>query len=293
MRRVPLDLLPCREKGIFLIQHADEPLLGHDVFHRGIVALMDADGLSDLLRAQHQSGRTQCLHGGDSRLRHGKTCKRTGQLRHASVAIDRLLQGKVMRTPPLDVGGVAEGAAHDRARTLLRIGACVLQHRYVEVEEGHAHPFSDQFFEARVAGVDEYGDTGGKQFRPSGGDRKVLAVRPPKREGDELTLTFQIVHLGLRNRGVAGGTPDRRRALSVGTSPLREVEKRALRGPSRFVVDRAIRAAPVDRQTQPPPQCLIPALDLGADLQALLNKRGASQLLGGKAELPLHQSLGR
>ena len=196
----------------------------------------------------------------------------TGQLSrrggHLAVAPDYHLEREVMRIPPLHVGRVAEGAAHHRACTLLRVGLRVRQQRHVEAEQRHADALANELRVTGIGGMHEDGDAGRQQFRASRGDGQDIAVFQAERQRDELALALKIVQLGLRDGGAALGAPDRRRFLAIGQPLFVEVDEGELRRAPRKVVDGAIGIIPVDRQPQSLPQGLIVPLGLFAHLQA-------------------------
>src|SRR5579859_8092021 len=116
--------------------------------------------------------------------------------------------------------------------------------------------------------MDEDGDAGGQQFWPRGGDGQDTAILEP--EGQRCKLCWQgfVINLGLRDGGLAFGTPERRRHLGVGQPVLVELNEGPLRDALRLRGDGRVAISPIDAQAKSPPDGLETVLSLLDQLQA-------------------------
>ena len=168
--------------GPLLAAVADVPLPGGDDL-QGLVALLEEVGLAHRLGglAAHLAGGGQLGHqglaGGVGGLAgHGGVhlAARLGgdPVRGLSLDAPVLAQDGAQRqlqvSPPVDVGGVAEGAAHGDAGALVPLGGGVGQHRHLHAEDGGGHRGAEQGLEALVVGVGHQGHAGRQQLGTGG-----------------------------------------------------------------------------------------------------------------------------
>lgn len=137
-----------------------------------------------------------------------------------------------MGVPPLDVGGVAKGAAHHGAGSLVRLSGSIGEDRNLPSEGGHDCFSPHQAGIALVSGVDDDGDAGGQELgsRRRNGNRS--AAEEGERNRDELACSLQVFDLGLGNGGATLGAPDHGSFRAVGSILPHELEKGALCGPA-------------------------------------------------------------
>src|SRR5450755_544176 len=141
-----------------------------------------------------------------------------------------------MRAPPANVGGVAEGAAHDGTAALRGISQLIAKDRNLDARlprEGcglDACRRPDQVSIARIAWMDEDRNAGRQELRARSGDGQRPAILQAERERREERRQRDIIDLGLRDGGLALEAPERRRNLRIGESSLIELDKRPLRG---------------------------------------------------------------
>ena len=195
--RVPLQLLAA---GDHLVAHgrvpaavADVPLAAGDDLER-LVALLEelhrardgtdvADELAGLGEHARRSAPWRCApsrrrapRSAAGRLGRGDPLGRLAQ--QPAVAVDHRAVGQVELAPPLDVGEVAERAAHRDAGAAVHLGGRVREHRDLDVEQRRAHRRAEQRLVALVVGVRDERDAGRDQLGARGLDEDVVRRRP-------------------------------------------------------------------------------------------------------------------
>ena len=191
-----------------------------------------------------------------------------GLAQHAAVAADHRARRQLELAPPLDVGEVAERAAHRDAGALVGLGERVRQHGDLDVEQRRADRGAEQVLVALVVGVRDERDARGEQLGAGGLD----VDRRRRRRGGTRPGGRRPGSRGPRARPARprSGTS---RPTGPGASAWYASPRARLRRNACWATARARRddglvgVRPVDRQAEPAPQRL--ELPLVLDRQAL------------------------
>ena len=171
-----------------------------------------------------------------------------------TVAADDGACGQVEFAPPGDVGGVAEGADHRDAGSLVGLREFVGEHGHLDAEHRGGDGRAEQRLVALVARMRDQGDAADDQFRSGGVDEHVGVVgRGPRRVESELVVrtgAFAVLEFGLCDRGLEGDVPQRRRLHGVRLSAREVPEERTLGRPPGGLADGRVRHRPVDREAE-------------------------------------------
>ena len=205
--RVPRDARALREQRLLVRQQAHEPLARRHQLERAIALLVVLDHVLDRARLA-----VQRRAAAPSRCRPARAAARRcavraclsflpGELgvgavggvgvaalpalaaeldrREPPVALHDLAQRQPLLAPPLDVGGVAEGADHQDAGALLGVDLLGREDRHRHAEERRQRALAEERVVARVVRVRGDADAGRQQLGARGRDRE--ARRRPRR----------------------------------------------------------------------------------------------------------------
>ncbi len=188
--------------------HLDEPLLGHERFHRFAATIASADVVRVRLDFHHKSERGQIL---DYRLSCGESVHSlilAGVFVHKSVLADNLNHGQVVAQAEFEVVGVVRRRDFNRARTEADFAIIVRNDGYFSVRKRKFDEFADVFRHFLVFGVDRNRRVAEHSFgtRRRNDDCVVLAYDGilviPK-----IGLLFFVFDLCVAERGVTMRTP--------------------------------------------------------------------------------------
>ena len=220
----------------------DVPLPGRDDLERLVALLVEVrdalGGLSARRRGRRRRGarrptisRAVNVVLPESSANAARPCVVGDPLRHvaqdAAVATDDRAVGQLQLAPPLDVGEVAERAAHGDAGALVHLGGVVGEDRHLDAEQRRADGGAEQVLVALVVRVRDERDAGGDQLGAGGldVDRSVgVVVRDPV-VGAGVVAGLE---LGLGDGGLVGDVPQRRGVLLVGLAAGDVAQERAL-----------------------------------------------------------------
>ena len=263
----------------------DVPLPGRDDLERLVAPLVEVrDALGRLRVAlevaggaervgRHLAGRERGLAG---ELGERRTAGVVGDpLRHvgedAAVAADDGAVGQLQLAPPLDVGEVAERAAHGDAGALVHLGGMVGQHGNLDAEQRRADGGAEQVLVALVVRVGDERHARGDQLRTRGldvdGAARVVVGHPVVRAGIVAGL-----ELGLGDGGLVRDVPQRGGVLLVRLAAGDVAQEGALGDGLRLRADRRVLLGPVDRQAEGAPQALEDLLVLDDELVAQVDE---------------------
>ena len=140
--------------------------------------------------------------------------------------------GQAELPPPHDVGGVAERADHGDARSFVRIGQLVSDHRHRHPEQGGAHQGAEEHAVALVVGMGHQGHTGRQQFGTGGLDVDGTApVQPVEPQPVVGAGELAVLHLGLGDGGAEVDVPQGGGGALDHLAPPGQVEEAPLRDP--------------------------------------------------------------
>ena len=178
--RVPLQLSAQFQQGVPVGHGPDPPLTARYYLERSVALFVELDGV-------HYGARfASCLAGlpeqlDNAPLRGGyrfprqfcriRGCALLGQAgrsgsQEPAVAPHHRSHGQAQLAPPHDIGHIAEGAHHRRARTLVRLCQWVGHHRDRGTEKGCPHRGADQRGVAFVGRVHDDCDARWQELRP-------------------------------------------------------------------------------------------------------------------------------
>ncbi len=303
---MPGDAPPGVEPGWFRVEDADEPLIGLEDLKRRAAALVNADRLGSFLGLQQLTGSLQIGDDAFARRAERKPGIRPTLGAQPPLPGDERDQRKLVRPPPRNIGQIAEGATHHRAAALLRIDRRVGQDGNAPMEEWNYSCTPDQVREARVLRMDEDSDTGREQLGACCSDRQELSTRG-NRAGGLMACVFGeaegqrierccplgILHLGLRDRGLAFDAPGVGGLGAIDQPLAIQIDKRPLRDPPGGRIDRRVAQPPIDAHAQALPESFEAILDLARDLQAHGDEARAPDIACADAAAPLDEALGR
>src|SRR5436190_1302924 len=118
---MPGDLTPGVQQRLLGVEDPDEPLAGLQDLQRRLAALVDTNRLCVALLAEQQPGRAQIGKQALARLTEREPRVWPAVAAQPPLSRDQRDQRKLVRPPPLDIGRIAEGAAHHRPAALLRV----------------------------------------------------------------------------------------------------------------------------------------------------------------------------
>ena len=193
--------------------------------------------------------------------------------REAAVAADELAEGQPLAPPPLEVGGVAEGADHQDAGALLGIGELAGEDRHRHPEERGHRVAAEQVAVATVFGVGGHADAGRQQLGAGGGDGEgAVALLHAELDVVEGASLVAFLHLGLGHGRLEVHVPHGGCVAVVEVPLLPEVQEGELRERAGALADGLVELRPVDRQGHPTEQALEGLLVLGRDALAELDE---------------------
>ncbi len=274
VRRQPLDLRAAADhlladRGVATAV-ADVPLAGGDDLERLVALLVE---VRHPLRRRRVAVEVACLAQlGDHRLAGGedglagevgvrRRCLLARQpLRRLPVeppvAADHRADRQLQLAPPLDVGQVAERAAHRDARALVHLGKGVRDDRDRDAEHRRGDRRTEELLVALVVRVRDQRHGAGDQL----GSRRLDVHRRPvgTAVGDPVVVAGVVarLELGLGHRGLEGDVPERRRILQVGLAASQVAQERALADGPGPLADGGVRRVPVDGEPEGAPQRL-------------------------------------
>ena len=162
-----------------------------------------------------------------------------------------------MVTPPLEhVFAVAERAHHHQPGAVIRVHGLVGKYRHLVAEQRHGRPLQPGVPGVARVVVQRY--AGRQQLGPGGGDQQVPAVRAAEPDRVQPAGPFQVLHVGLGQRGAVFRAPQDRVLGPAQVTRLVQLDEAGLRGPLALGVDGGVAQRPVHRQAEPPPQVLVP-----------------------------------
>ena len=191
-----------------------------------------------------------------------------------AVAADHGAHRQRQLAPPLHVGEVTEGAAHDQAGALVHLGRRVRDHRDLDAEHRRGGRGAEQLLVALVVGVRDERDGRGDQLGPGGLDVERGAVGGVVGHPVVGAGVLARLDLGLGDRGAVGDVPDRRGLGEVGLTAGEVAQERALADLPRLAPGGGVGLRPVDRQAEGAPEVLEDLLVLLDQLLAELDEVG-------------------
>ena len=137
--------------------------------------------------------------------------------------------------PPLDVGEVAEGAAHRDAGALVRLGGGVREDGDLDVEQGRADRRAEQALVALVVGVRDERDARGEQLGAGGldVDRRAVGAGWNATRWKRARVVAGL-ELGLGDRRLERDVPQPGRLGLVGLAAGEVAQERLLGGGARL-----------------------------------------------------------
>ena len=226
---------PRRQQVVAVREGRHEPLTRRDDLEGALALLVELDRVRDRAQlADQRAALAQRVDHGGAHLIHVATLEsgrrsrsrppasRVGQFvaaevrgQESPVATDEGARGQRELAPPGDVGGVAEGADHGDARTLLGIGEFVGQHGHLDVKERRHDRGAEERLVALVVGMRDEGHATREEF---GTGRLDLdgPVAVGAGEGDAVVVggTLAVLELGLGDGGAKVDVPQGRRLAS-------------------------------------------------------------------------------
>ncbi len=193
----------------------------------------------------------------------------------SAVALDHGPDRELELAPPLDVGEVAERAAHRDARALVHLRQVVGDDRDLDPEDRRGDGGAEQRLVALVVRVGDQRHDGGDQLGPGRLDPDGSAVDLSSTvEGDPVVVAGVLLRLqlGLGDRGLEGDVPERGGLLQVGLVAGQVAQERALRGDPAVLADGAVQVVPVDGQPDLAEERLERHLVLGGEALAELDE---------------------
>ncbi len=157
----PVHLPTGFEVRLLLVQQFHVPLLGDAELDVLLTALVHLDGVFDGLATQQHAVVVQVLGDGVAGLVGGHASVLAGEVGERARLVDRHPQVEVVGLVPLDVGLVAEGAAHDHPRASVGVDAFVGDDGHFLAEQRHASGTVDEMGAGLVLGVDDHRHAGG------------------------------------------------------------------------------------------------------------------------------------
>ena len=284
---------------------ADVPLAGGDDL-QGLVALLEEVRLADRLGglalelAAAAQARHHGLAGRERRLARDLREGRPAGLRgdplgrvgdDAPVLAQDRAQRQAQVAPPVDVRGVAEGAAHGDARALVLLSGRVGQDGHLDAVDGGGHRLAEERLVALVVRVGDQRHARGEQLgagrlhahvgavlhggarpRGLGGGRGVREV-----EGDAVVEARVLagLQLGLGDRRLEGHVPQARRLRLVRLAARQVAQERRLGDLAGAPPDRLVVLLPVHAEPQVAPQGLELGLVLDGEALAQLHEVAA------------------
>ena len=190
----------------------------------------------------------------------------------AAVALDDRAGRQLEVAPPLDVGHVAEGAAHGDAGALVHFGGRVREDRHLHLEQRGVDGLAEVLLVALVVRVGDQRGAGREQFGAGRLDVDRRAVL--EAEGDLVVEAgvFARLELGLGHGGLEGHVPQAGGVLLVGLAAGEVAQEGLLGHALRVLADGVVGLRPVDRQAQLAPQGLEQLLVLGGQALAQLDE---------------------
>src|SRR5215472_15622312 len=178
-----------------------------------------------------------------------------------AIAPHDLAKTQLSFTPPVQVGGIAEGTDHQDARTLFGIYEFGWKDWYAYAEKRCDGMTTEQVAIACVIGMGGYTDAGSKQFRTSSRNCEGLsAVLYAKADAMEGPQDLTIFHLRLGYGRLKIDIPHHRRFHVVDVALMPEVDEAVLRSGTAAAVDGRVLKSPIYRQADARPkplECLL------------------------------------
>ncbi len=281
---MPTHLGTLLEERLLLVEQAHEPLARRHQLEGPVALLVELDGVLDRLglALQRRTASRRAAGGVAQQLRHrpaglgdplarelGVTAiRRLGvearegllaeaDLQQASVALDQLAQRQPLRAPPLEVGGVAEGAYHQDAGALFGIRELARKDRNRHAEQRRHGVAPEEISVAFVARVGRDAHAGGQEFGTRRGDHEAaLAALDAELDVIERAALHTIFHLRLRHGGLEVHVPHGGGVRVVEVPLLPEVQEAQLRQLPRPRADGLVLLGPVDGEAHAAEQLL-------------------------------------
>ncbi len=271
---MPAHLRTLREERLLLVEQAHEPLARRHQLEGPVALLVELDGVLDRLglALQRRTASRRAAGGVAQQLRHrlaglldplarklGVTAiRRLGvearerllaeaDLQEPSIALDQLAQRQPLRAPPLEVGGIAEGAYHQDAGAFLGIRELAREDRNRHAEERRHGPAPEEVPVALVVRVGRDTHAGGQQLGTRRRDHEAaLSALHAELDVVERAALHAVFHLRLRHCGLEVHVPCGGGVRAVEVPLLPEVQEAELRQPPRALADGLVQLGPVD-----------------------------------------------
>ena len=252
----PLELGRAGPEPVGVLPHRDEPLRPDLELHRRLAPLVHPDDLPHRFAADQQPGLVEGLDDGRTGLGQRQPGELACQLAETAVRLHHQPQVQAVPPPLQHVLAVAERAHHHQPGAVLRVHRLVGEDRHLVAEQRHDRPLQPGV--PGVGGMVVQRHAGRQQLRPGGGDQQVLPVRAAEPDRVQPAGPFQVLHVGLGQRGAVLRAPQDRVLGPPQVARLVQRDEAGLRGPLAPCVDGGVAQRPVHRQAEPPPQVLVP-----------------------------------
>ena len=201
-----------------------------------------------------------------------------------AVSGDHRSEFEVVSAPPFDVGIVTEGAEHEDAGALLRVGLFAREYGDFGKETGGDGMFAEKGLESLVVGVCGDGDTGGDHLGARSGNDEGLGYALLAVDEGLVDAEFDVVvgaggwsvfDFGLGDRSLEIDVPHGWKFGGVDVAALVEVEEGTLSDGATAVVDGGVLLVPVDGETESVKEFLVGLFVFGGDFVAELDEIAA------------------
>jgi len=156
----------------------------------------------------------------------GRTFQEIDATGEPAVALHELAQSESLFAPPLDVGGVAEGADHQDAGALLGVDLLRREDRHRHAEERRQRALAEERAMARVVGMRGDADARRKQLGTRRRDGEAAAALDAELEIVIGARHRAVLELRLRDRALEVDVPQRRRVAALDVTLAPEIQER-------------------------------------------------------------------